>query len=673
MAALASSNPPDSWSQKSSSMSSSTFLANRCLDFPSSSDDNFQPFPSDFNNQLAKTGSNDSNFIASIPPNHLSFPPPSMNDETDGLFAAPTLPPVVSQKFVPSVWTPDHQIPPSSPNVPRDQNLNFGITDFNTMKRCICLSCDGTMTTTTDPSSSILLLSPCRFSKLVLNTSPLRGDTPAMINEALSRLRIIESNDSSNLPLRLICKLIASSISLKQPIADRSVLREIIDFLRSELLQEDPRTTYLSAYENCTWLLMQGKFEEAISLCINEEIWSHALALSSILGGDIHKQTTSKFVQSLSSMLEPKSPPPPPLSQDPMAPEKDYPAISQTLDVAIKVGISVFGANDERNASEYTIQLIKDTKFQAQCWLPILLFLLSLGSPGHTTFNTWLITTGEFLLMQGPSQDAFGGHLLLLLSGCLPGPLDCPQTKLAVIGVNHGVGLQKVLTDIYCILLTEMLEFSVRVASRNSQFYFEHFVPPKLLLVELLLEHQREQDAQDHLNLLSILIRTKSSSTYSLSLREEVRFLMERAEARNKSRKNDLTSGEKDLNCASDFPQSAQNFVEDKISVAKNLFGSLKSALVSGGIKQNSFLDEHTNNDFYYDKESGVWVTGGTSALKPQPGTIAAAAPPKGENIIPTAPLMPPPMAMAPKSTTNRPKAGVFEKRYPAYQFNANR
>ena len=226
-------------------------------------------------------------------------------------------------------------------------------------------------------------------------------------------------------------------------------------------------------------LLLQGKKREALEIAVSNNLWGHAMILSSRLDPRIHKMVVSKFFQSMKE--------------------------GDTL-------LTLYQVLDGQQPN------IINKRTANTNWRSHLAMLLSNTTSDSQFDKDNIIELGDQLVQNG---DIFCGHLCYLVAGLLPGYTTSEKENFTLVGQNSLMMSLKGL-DIVDIHRTEICEYIHTLQKPGDAF--PKFQPYKFMYVTLLSELGGINEALQYLESMAVAIYSNPKNYSKSFIRTFINF-----------------------------------------------------------------------------------------------------------------------------------------------------
>jgi len=258
----------------------------------------------------------------------------------------------------------------------------------------------------------------------------------------------------------------------------------------------DPR-----AVEDLQSMLVKGDREKAVWHAVDQRLWGHAMLLSSTLSKDIWKQVVQEFVrkevkkagrsnQALAVLYE-------------VFAGNHEDCIDELVPASARAGFQMVSA-DGAGATQNALQGLDK-------WRETVALILNNRSEGDASA---LLSLGRLLVQYGRVEAAhvcfIFARSVLKVSG-----VDDPQADLVLIGADHRLNPLEMGVELEPIMLTEVYEFAMSLASPTGSFVMPHLQNYKLAHAYQLAENGYRTDAQAYCDAIAAAMKaTTAPSLY---------------------------------------------------------------------------------------------------------------------------------------------------------------
>lgn len=253
----------------------------------------------------------------------------------------------------------------------------------------------------------------------------------------------------------------------------------------------------IEAIDGIRKTLLSGNREAAIWQAADKRLWAHAMLISSTVSPELWKQVVQEFVrQEIRDVGESAKP--------------------------LSALYEVFGGNWEESIDELVppsarggFQLVSKNTDSAsnksgleglEKWRETLLLVLNNRTPDD---GQALAALGRLLLGYGRAEAAHICYLFAKPYSSFSGP-DDPQTSIALVGANHLQAPLNFANDLDSIILSEVYEFGLSLATSSPSSSVPHLQAYKLYHAFVLAEHGYRSQAQQYCDAIFSLIRSST-------------------------------------------------------------------------------------------------------------------------------------------------------------------
>lgn len=318
----------------------------------------------------------------------------------------------------------------------------------------------------------------------------------------LQILRILVEHDGRLAGSDAVQKAVHDALSSHQPsVGDSGANATHSNLHDATRAQPTPSTVDSQSIISIRQALLNGDRESAVWQAVDKRMWAHAMLISSAASPDLWKQVVREFVrnevrhggqetESLAALYQ-------------IFAGNSEESIDELVPVSARAGLQLISKNVDTRFPK--------TGFEGlDKWLETLMLVVSNRSADD---QRALAALGKLLLDYGRVEAA---HVCLLFAGPYApfGGADEPQSAITLLGQQvrqHTCG-----DFMDAILLTEVYEFALALASSGSTFAAPHLQAYKYHHALLLAQHGYRNEAQLYCEAIGQTLRSapKSSGQY---------------------------------------------------------------------------------------------------------------------------------------------------------------
>ncbi|KAI9885474.1 MAG: mRNA-capping enzyme subunit beta [Watsoniomyces obsoletus] len=269
--------------------------------------------------------------------------------------------------------------------------------------------------------------------------------------------------------------------------------------------QPVPSTADSQSITSIRRALLDGNRESAVWQAVDKRMWAHAMLISSAASPDLWKQVVREFVRNEVRKAGPETESLAALYQ--IFAGNSEESIDELVPVSARAGLQLISKNVDTRSSKSGLEGLDK-------WLETMMLVLSNRSADD---QRALAALAKLLLDYGRVEAA---HVCLLFAGPFApfGGADDPQSVITLLGEHVRHHTYGDMTD--AILLTEIYEFGLSLASPGSAFAAPHLQAYKYYHALRLAQHGYRNEAQHYCEAIGQTLRSapKSSGQYYSAL-----------------------------------------------------------------------------------------------------------------------------------------------------------
>jgi hypothetical protein len=284
-----------------------------------------------------------------------------------------------------------------------------------------------------------------------------------------------------------------------------STAADLVGLARSETSALPSEPVNPRAVEQLRKLLAKGDREKAVWHAVDQNLWPHAMLLSSTLNRDVWKQVVQEFVRKEVKKAGPNNQALAVLYEIFAGNWED--CIDELVPASARAGFQMVGA-DGAGSTQNAVQGLDK-------WRETLSLVLNNRSAGDTAA---LVSLGRLLAGYGRVEAAHICFIFARSSICVSGA-DDSNSDLVLISANHKAYPLDLGNDLEPVLLTEIYEFALSLSAQGGANIIPHLQIYKLAHAYTLAEYGYRTEAMAYCDAIATSMKatTKPSPYYNAS------------------------------------------------------------------------------------------------------------------------------------------------------------